>query len=303
MIDRARSTAVKRFNKAQLLSIARTVASELRNRSSGTALRIRQPGRVTATNTDGWAAKIGDLGEGKPRLEIWADRFSGHQDRKLWACLSGTPSQLSNLTERVKKKLVPVRIIRESDGTDGRFFILNTPLNRREFNAPILEKYIKGEGYFSICDSTPVSSERATANFTRHAAAFFESVARALPRAKPEDDTQEAYPRFENRSVVVSHLRRERSRLLATQCKIRDRHCCQVCGHCFENLYGKIGRDYAEAHHLVPLSQLRANVTTRLKDLITVCSNCHRMLHRMSGNPTDVRRLRSIVRRHRNEGT
>jgi HNH endonuclease len=33
----------------------------------------------------------------------------------------------------------------------------------------------------------------------------------------------------------------------------------------------------AEAHHIVPLSQLRESVKTRLEDLATVCANCHRL--------------------------
>jgi predicted HNH restriction endonuclease len=102
---------------------------------------------------------------------------------------------------------------------------------------------------------------------------------------------------------VVSHLQRERSRLLATERKILDNYECQVCGLRFEELYGKLGADFAEAHHRVPLHKLGANVRTTLDDLITVCANCHRMLHRMEGNYDDVAELRAIVHKNKAKRT
>jgi predicted HNH restriction endonuclease len=76
-----------------------------------------------------------------------------------------------------------------------------------------------------------------------------------------------------------------------------DKHTCQVCGMRFEDIYGNLGEDFAEAHHVVPLSKLRGKVETRIEDLRTVCANCHRMLHKMQGKKGDVEKLRAIVRR------
>jgi hypothetical protein len=49
--------------------------------------------------------------------------------------------------------------------------------------------------------------------------------------------------------------------------------------------------------HRVPLGQLRDQVKTRVEDLITVCANCHRMLHRMAGTRDDASKLKRTVRR------
>lgn len=54
---------------------------------------------------------------------------------------------------------------------------------------------------------------------------------------------------------------------------------CEVCGFDFEKTYGAIGIDFIEAHHLVPVSKLKPDAKTHLKDLAMVCANCHRMLH------------------------
>jgi len=68
----------------------------------------------------------------------------------------------------------------------------------------------------------------------------------------------------------------------------------------FATVYGKaLGGAFAEAHHKKPLGTLNAKVKTRLEDLITVCANCHRMLHRMEGKAGDITKLTSIVRKQR----
>ena len=68
---------------------------------------------------------------------------------------------------------------------------------------------------------------------------------------------------------------------------------CEVCGFDFEEVYGELGKDFAECHHLVPLSELRFETRTRLSDLAIVCANCHRMIHRAQPMPSidDLKRL------------
>ena len=70
-----------------------------------------------------------------------------------------------------------------------------------------------------------------------------------------------------------------------------------MCGFKFQDLYGSLGRDFAEAHHLTPLGELDSEVRSCVEDLTTVCANCHRILHRMNSHRVDVAKLRAIVRR------
>ncbi|MBL8875402.1 MAG: HNH endonuclease [Phycisphaerae bacterium] len=242
---------------------------------------------------------MGDLGKDRPLLEIWLDRFSGHEDRKLWACIYwDVPRVIERIAEGVSGKLTPVREIglEDCDLGRGKTLALKERLPGREFNVPILERHRK-HTYLGFYDSGAGPKHLIEKRFSQTAAAFFESVARTLPQARPEDDSQETYPQIENRKRVVSHLRRERSRLLASVCKERDKYTCQVCGLLFEDVYGEIGREFAEAHHRVALSSLQEGVMTKPEDLVTVCANCHRMLHRMEGKAGDVERLKAIVRK------
>ncbi len=56
---------------------------------------------------------------------------------------------------------------------------------------------------------------------------------------------------------------------------------CRVCGFNFEDTYGELGKYYIEVHHRKPLYIKDEVVEVDYKtDLVCVCSNCHRMLHR-----------------------
>lgn len=54
---------------------------------------------------------------------------------------------------------------------------------------------------------------------------------------------------------------------------------CQACGFDFAEVYGERGDDYIECHHVKPVVELRPGDRTRLRDLVLLCANCHRMVH------------------------
>lgn len=56
---------------------------------------------------------------------------------------------------------------------------------------------------------------------------------------------------------------------------------CEVCNFDFEKFYGELGKDYIEVHHKVPLSQINEEIVVNPEtDLVCLCANCHRMIHR-----------------------
>lgn len=72
---------------------------------------------------------------------------------------------------------------------------------------------------------------------------------------------------------------------------------CSVCGFNFESVYGERGRDFIEVHHLKPLSTLDEPVIVNPKtDLIPVCSNCHRMIHRRAEQVLSPDQLRQLMK-------
>lgn len=96
-----------------------------------------------------------------------------------------------------------------------------------------------------------------------------------------EDD--EGFP--EGKEQLKAHLIRERSKKPAEVAKKRfkEKHgslYCEICGFDFSKKYGEIGKDYIECHYTVPASDTPEDYKIKPKDIVLVCSNCHRMLHR-----------------------
>ncbi|HPS87279.1 MAG TPA: HNH endonuclease [Spirochaetota bacterium] len=75
---------------------------------------------------------------------------------------------------------------------------------------------------------------------------------------------------------------------------------CQVCNFNFEESYGSLGENYIEVHHLTPMSSLVSEKEIDPeKDLAVLCSNCHRMIHRVRNNilsPDDLKNLLNKVK-------
>ncbi|MEI9967257.1 MAG: HNH endonuclease [Terracidiphilus sp.] len=60
---------------------------------------------------------------------------------------------------------------------------------------------------------------------------------------------------------------------------------CQACGFDFVSAYGELGNNFAEVHHLNPLSERLPEERTQeiissVADVAVLCANCHRMIHR-----------------------
>ena len=77
----------------------------------------------------------------------------------------------------------------------------------------------------------------------------------------------------------VVFFRRQRNRAIRNQCAARDNYTCRVCGFNFEENYGERGKEFIEVHHLKLLSSYDNEHDIELDDLISLCSNCHSMIH------------------------
>lgn len=116
---------------------------------------------------------------------------------------------------------------------------------------------------------------------------WFPGLQKPKPLA-PEELEPEASAFPEGKKAYVTHVRYERKTELVEQTKQKHRNAnrgrlpCSVCGFDFEKKYGSLGKDFAEVHHTVPLSAYEKlqKQTTSVGELVVVCSNCHRMLHR-----------------------
>jgi 5-methylcytosine-specific restriction protein A len=90
---------------------------------------------------------------------------------------------------------------------------------------------------------------------------------------------------LEGSPTTSSAVRFERSSALRKRAIQFHGLTCKICGFNFRQTYGDIGAGYIEVHHLQPLSEVGCEHEVNPRDdLIVLCSNCHRMIHR-DGNP------------------
>jgi len=71
---------------------------------------------------------------------------------------------------------------------------------------------------------------------------------------------------------------------------------CKVCNFNFEEFYGERGSDFIEVHHRKPIHTYEgeAQPINPHTDLVPVCANCHRMIHRRSDSVLSVEELKDI---------
>jgi predicted HNH restriction endonuclease len=91
---------------------------------------------------------------------------------------------------------------------------------------------------------------------------------------------------IEGKEKFKLHLVKERNQHLIREAKsewslkFNGNIKCSVCNFSFYEFYGDLGKDYIEAHHILPISSLKNETVMKISDLTPVCSNCHSMLHR-----------------------
>ncbi len=127
----------------------------------------------------------------------------------------------------------------------------------------------------------------------------------STPRTREEQtETWDSEEEFgEGKIITRAHKQRERNPKLVRAKKNQvlkqtGKLACEVCGFDFADTYGDLGKNFAESHHIVPVSQLKPEEKTRLTDLAIVCANCHRMLHRSKRQIT-MEELRRILTERR----
>ena len=95
---------------------------------------------------------------------------------------------------------------------------------------------------------------------------------------------------------VTRYERKRENRLNAI--KIHGTH-CMICGFDFGEFYGEAGKGYIEVHHIVPLFEKDAEVAVNPEtDLVCLCSNCHRMVHRKKNGVYSVDEVKKMVKSH-----
>jgi 5-methylcytosine-specific restriction protein A len=109
-----------------------------------------------------------------------------------------------------------------------------------------------------------------------------EEIGTVWSRPDVDDEFEEAP---EGRLLTRQHVVRERNKKLVKQkisraVRQHGKLECEVCSFDFAAVYGKRGEGFIECHHTKPVADLCLGARTHIDDLVLLCSNCHRMIHR-----------------------
>ena len=265
--------------RAKVKAAAEDLAAALGNSGLGQPLKVKVGEPWDDPATGGSAIDVATLGLSRPIVQVWFDKTLDGATLGYWAGFGAqTRKPVQQLVDDCFPVMRPSRILEEDDWQQhGNIFFLRNRPNDTELQLPIQEHYGQYNGF-------GIYGRPRESFYVGKATIFIETVIRGLPEYYQTED----YKAIENRKSVAWHIRAERDPKLAQKCKERDQYKCQVCGFHFEEKYGPLGKDFAEAHHIVPLATLEGEVQTSLDDLVTVCANCHRMLHRMATRMTSI---------------
>ena len=131
--------------------------------------------------------------------------------------------------------------------------------------------------------------------------AFVEGVAEGV--ATPDSDTveivdggeQESQGSVEGIPTWRTHRTYERNSRNRAKAILHHGNSCLGCGFSFDNIYTpEHSGGYIEVHHIHPLSE-GPRVVDPYEDLIPLCANCHRMVHRRRDDWLDLEELRQLL--------
>jgi hypothetical protein len=257
--------------------VSASQARVLAESSLRSAMRISL-GRTRETHTEGWYRAVASLQTSIGVLEVWFDRWPGADRRSLWYGIASRDQHfLRALSRRLRRRCGDAIQRGDADADDHGF---KDRLQRSDFGRPVLELYSSGRSYYGVYlfPGQEGQSNQVTEAIARSVVTFASEIV-----GKPSVIDGGGFP--EGMRQEKLHLRQERSREVVRLAKLRalmmyGRLSCEACGFDFGATYGEMGRDFIEAHHLVPISSLTPGSRTRIDDLALVCANCHRMLHR-----------------------
>ena len=285
-----------------LVGLTKAVLSGLGQCLPPESIRLKRPSELelVASNTDGWYISIGRVrGNRSTELQIWFDDWARAGSRRVSFCIcarSMPPIEKLVALENDHSDTTPVFFDDAWAECDDGHFRLVVPLPKQKYGRPLAELY-RTSGSWSFISlyhgARPVTSAPPPNAIVQAGNRFFRRFVGMILGAQA--DRPGTFPDHVNKVKMRYHTVRERPTAAARYAKLRDGYRCRVCEFSFPEMYGRLGEGFAEAHHTVPLSVLTPNTPIRQDDLITVCANCHRMLHRLAGNHDDHRLLKKMI--------
>jgi putative restriction endonuclease len=100
----------------------------------------------------------------------------------------------------------------------------------------------------------------------------------------------------EGKKITYFGVKYERSRKLRRQAIAIHGLSCKACDFDFEKAYGEHAKGFIHVHHVKPISEYEEDQSVDpATDLITLCANCHAVVHKRPDTLLSVEQLKSIL--------
>lgn len=103
----------------------------------------------------------------------------------------------------------------------------------------------------------------------------------------------------EGKHVTKERTVIQRNQTARKKCIEHYGYICAACGICMKDVYGEIGENFIEVHHLNPIHLFDdLHVVDYKEDLIPLCPNCHAMIHKLE-DPGDITTIKALIKENR----
>jgi predicted HNH restriction endonuclease len=165
----------------------------------------------------------------------------------------------------------------------GNFYrevrVIASGISNREFDKDFLRSM-----------RTPATLCKAKDKFEQYFLNFSANIVAAKEIENILEDENSGYYEGKEKQEVANHVWRERNYRVVIEKKLRAPKPlkCEACEFCFVEFYGKVGDGFMECHHLEPIGSRKSESETKPEDVVLLCSNCHRMIHRLMSKRAEL---------------
>lgn len=104
-------------------------------------------------------------------------------------------------------------------------------------------------------------------------------------------------PLWEGQRVQVQVNQYERNRYARRACIEHHGTICKCCSHDMSKIYGEIAQGVIEVHHVKPIAEIgKGYQVDPITDLVPLCPNCHRVIHKKSP-PFTIEEIRAAIKK------
>ena len=182
-------------DKDFLKELRNGIIDHLKKRGNLASLRLKHTEKIYATNTNGWSVKVGQFYGHGFWAEIWVDKFTKHDSRKVEYCIGSKDFlKIESIVKRASQEYGKPKVITLENIDDGKFFTLSESLPKNRFGQPLLEKYDKyRDYYYGMCEFDEDGlGENEIKRMIQRASDFFLDITRLLK--DDESILDEIYP-------------------------------------------------------------------------------------------------------------